>query len=226
MPWKLTSGNDIVIEAAGDSVTIYEIKAGSAKSSKTLTPAPLPTAKASTKGKKFQIQLQIPNEEFKRYDLHLQPYTAADTVITINGKPVTKHRTNTGGRWSIALYDLRAWKGKIIKIEGELQSLPGAKVAPKTTMDAWVVADRKVDAPDHNNKDLPFLISQKFRRITQQVLKAAAIEIAGSSDQTPMAIKIAKAQEKKTKPIKTTPVLPSPIPSTTPPKLLTPKANF
>ena len=66
-------------------------------------------------------------------------------------------------------------------------------------MDAWVIADRKVDAPDHDNKDLPFLISQKHRRITQQILDKAPIEIAGASDKTPMAIKIAKLLEKKNK---------------------------
>lgn len=197
MPWKLTSGEDITIEAAGDSVTIYEIELGAPKSTKALTPAPLPSAKGSTKGKKFQIEIQVPNEDFKRFDLHLQPYTSADTVITIDGKAVTEHRTNTGGNWSIALYDLRAWKGKTIKVEGELLSLPNAKVKPVTTIDAWVIADRKVNAPDNNNKDVPFLISQKYRRLTQQVLKGSPIEIAGSSDQTPMAVKIAKSQEKK-----------------------------
>jgi len=194
MPWALRSGEEIMMETPGDTVTIYEIEPGAPKVTEALTPAPLPEAKASTGDKTFSIEIRVPDEQFKRYDLHLQPATAADTAITIDGKPVTKHRTNTGGRWSIALYDLRPWRGKTLTIEGQLLGLPSAKMAGKTVkMDAWIIADRRVDAPDHDNEGLPFLISQKHRRITRQLLDGAAIVVAGSSDETPLARKLAKA---------------------------------
>ena len=196
MPWAFHSGEDIRITAPGDTVTVYEIDPGEPMVTEALTPPPLPEAEASTGDTSFHIEIAIPDEEFKRYDLHLQPATTADTAITINGKPVREHRTNTGGRWSISSYDLRRWRGESLSIEGKLLSLPDTGVEGKTVkLDAWIIADRKVNAPDHEDEGLPFLISQKYRRLTQQILNTVEIEVAGTSNETPLARKITKAKE-------------------------------
>jgi hypothetical protein len=195
MPWQLTSGEDITIVAAGDSATVYELEPGVPTVTTALSPAPLPDAKATMGDKTFRFEIEVPDEEFKRYDLYLQSAVTADTAITINGDIVTKHRVNTGGRWTAGLYDLRRWRGKTLAIEGQLIGLPSANtVGKRVTMDAWIIADRKVDAPDHDNRDLPFLISQQYRRITQHVLKDAAIIVATSADDTPLAQKLSKAK--------------------------------
>ncbi len=184
MAWKLNSGEDITIEAAGDTVTVYEIERGAPKVTKALTPAPLPDAQASVDGRTFHFEIQVPDEQFKRYDLYLQPATSADTAIMINSKPVTGHRVNTSDRWTVCLYDLRQWRGKTVQIEGQLTGLPSAEVeGRKVKMNAWIIADRKVNAPVHDDADLPFLISQQYRRITQQLLRDAFIVVAtGSND--------------------------------------------
>jgi hypothetical protein len=202
MPWKLTSGKDITIEAAGETVTVYELEPGAPRSSMALTPDSLPDTTATLEDKSFRLEIHVPDEEFQRYDLYLQSTTTADTAITINGSLVTKHRVNTGGRWTAGLYDLREFRGLTLMIEGQLIGLPsdGAE-GRKVKVDAWIIADRKVDAPRHNgadydNADLPFLISQRYRRITQQILNAANIRIAASSNDTPLAQKVARAQKK------------------------------
>lgn len=202
MPWKLTSGKDITIEAAGETVTVYELEPGAPRSSMALTPDSLPDTTATLEDKSFRLEIHVPDEEFQRYDLYLQSTTTADTAITINGSLVTKHRVNTGGRWTAGLYDLREFRGRTLMIEGQLIGLPsdGAE-GRKVKVDAWIIADRKVDAPrhsgaDYDNANLPFLISQQYRRITQQILNAANIRIAASSNDTPLAQKVARAQKK------------------------------
>ena len=61
-----------------------------------------------------------------------------------------------------------------------------------------------MNAPDHDNAGLPFLISQKHRRLTQQVLDGAPIVVASSSSDTPLVRKLAKAASS---PIPSAPVL-------------------
>lgn len=98
------------------------------------------------------------------------------------------------------MYDLRTWRGKDLKIEGQLIGVPSANVTGKRVhLNAWLIVDRKVNAPPHNNSDLPFLISQEYRRITQHILKDATIVVAASSNETTLAIKLIKAQQKKNK---------------------------
>ncbi|MCP4786814.1 MAG: hypothetical protein GY903_20550 [Fuerstiella sp.] len=202
MPWRLTSGKDITIEAAGDTVTIYELDPGVPTASMALTPDPLPAATATVEDQSFRFGIQVPDEEFLRYDLYLQSSTTADTVITINGVPVTKHRVNTGGRWTAGLYDLRKFRGRTLTIEGQLIGLPSDEPEGREVKaDAWIIADRRVDAPKHDGAvhdkaDLPFLISQQHRRITQQILNAANISVAANSDLTPLAQKLARARKK------------------------------
>jgi hypothetical protein len=202
MPWRLTSGEDITIEAAGDTVTVFEIEPGVPKVAMALTPNPLPDSAATIEDESFRLEIQVPDEEFQRYDLHVQSNTTADTAITINGSLVTKHRVNTGGRWTAGLYDLREFRGKTLAVEGQLIGLPSdGTEGKKVNVDAWIIADREVHAPDHDgavqdNADLPFRISQQYRRITQQILKAAKISVASCSNLTPLARKLARAQKK------------------------------
>jgi hypothetical protein len=197
MPWKLTSGQDIAIKAAGDTVTVYELEPGSPIVSSHLAPDPLPDLKADVDDKSVRIELVVPDEDFKRYDLYLQSTTTADTVITVNGELVTEHRVNTGGRWTAGLYDLRRWRGKTLTIDGQVLCLPNAGLeGKKVKITAWLIADRTVDASDHDNTDLPLLISQKHRRVTQPILRDVAITVAGSADDTPLARKMRDEQKK------------------------------
>lgn len=197
MPWQLTSGEDIKIKAAGKTVTVYEIESGTPKVSTALTPAPLPEAKATVSEKTFRFEIKVPDEEFKRYDLYLQSDAIADTNLTINGTAVEEHRVNSGGRWTVGLYDLRDWHGKTLTVEGQLICLPSAGLEGQpVNMDAWIIADRRVDAPEHDNRDLPYLISQKYRRITQHILKDAAVIVASSSNDTQLAKKLSLSQRK------------------------------
>ena|GEM_PF-1627282 len=198
MPWKLTSGQPFSIDAAGDTVIIYEIEPGQRKSMELLTPQPIPPAKSSVSEKRFSFEIGVPDEAFKRHDLLIQYTAMADTSITINGHPLSDHRVNSVGRWTVAMYDLRTWRGKDLKIEGQLIGVPSANVTGKRVrLNAWLIVDRKVNAPLHNNTDLPFLISQEYRRITQHILKDASIVVATSSNETKLAIKLIEAQQKK-----------------------------
>ena len=197
MPWILKSGQDIKIEVAGDTVTVYEIEPGLPKSSKIIKPASLPTYKTSIKGDTFKIEIKVPNEIFKRFDLYLQSNAIADTVITINTEPVAEHRVNSGKRWTACLYDLRKWKGKTISVSGQLIGLPSASIKGKTVkLTGWIIADRKVSSSSQDKSNLPFLISQHYRRITKKLFKEESITIAGSSNETPLAKKLAKQRKK------------------------------
>jgi hypothetical protein len=132
LPGELVSGVEIFIKAAGDSVTVYELEPGAPKGTSRLTPAPLPEVEGETDETTFSLRIKVPDETFQRHDLLLQSTTTADTEISINGDPVSEHRVNSGGRWTVSLYDLRQWRGQTLDIRGRLLGVPAVNEAGRT----------------------------------------------------------------------------------------------
>jgi len=199
MPWKLTSGASFSITVPGDSVMLFEIEAGTPKKSTTITPEPLPRAKAAVEGKKYVAEFMIPDEDFKRYDfvpvIRGGRSVICDTLITVNGKALAPNRVVNGGAWTIAQFDLRQFRGKKVRIEGELVNLRDSK--EKTAkMDGWLVVDRPVKAPEANEPNVPFSISQHHRRITEDLFDKVDMPIARKVDDSPLARKMAEQAKK------------------------------
>lgn len=179
MPWPLTSNEDFPVTLPGDSVMIFQVETGKPKKAERIKAKPLPPHKGLVNGSAFHIELEMPDEAFKRCDLLLQSWNSVEPEITINGRPVTHHRFSQGKRWSLALFDLKKYRGKNISIKGRLLPLPGAKVTRnRVEMEAWLTVDRKVMAPLADDPGLPFLVSQQYRRITEALIKKRPVQIS------------------------------------------------
>jgi hypothetical protein len=149
---------------------LLEIEPGAPEVESRVRPEPLPTPAAQTVDRAFSIQLTVTNDEFSRYDLLVQTWSADDTAIEIDDAPASPDQRQQASRWTIARYDLRDFRGRAIRIEGARSQAEG-EYRP-VSMEAWLVADRRVD--DHHEtpeEGLPFAISQDFRRVTENVLQ-------------------------------------------------------
>jgi hypothetical protein len=173
MPWKLVSGQPIEIKVPGDSVMVLEIEPGTSVCTSPARPDPLPASRAESGDGTFLLHLNIPDEDFARYDLVVQTWAAVDTAIGIDGKSVTPDQRQQATRWTIAQYDLRDHRGRTIVVSGSRNSADGRNDAParRAPTEAWLVVDRGVDAPaEALEAGLPFAISHGYRRLTQNVL--------------------------------------------------------
>lgn len=195
MPWKLTSGKPISITVPGDSVMLFEIEPGAPKKATAITPKPLPEAKTMVEGKKYVAEFMIPDEDFKRYDfipvIRGRRSMVCDTLITVNGKAMAPKRVVHGRSWTIAQFDLRKFRGKTVRIEGELVNIKDSK-AKTAKLDGWLVVDRPVEAPEATEPNVPFSISQHHRRITENLFKKIDMPIARKVDDSPLARKMAE----------------------------------
>lgn len=193
MPWTLNSGKAFDVAVPGDSVMILEIEPGTAGSSKLLAPEPLPSSKGAIEDGSFSIETKVPDEEFKRFDIVVQPWARVGSSIKINGQPVRQDRVQGSARWSISSYDLRPHRGTAVKIDGELVALSDGENNRKVAMEAWLIVDRKVNAPESHIPDLPFPISQHYRRLTHPVIPKASIAVTRVDKDTPLAKKLASS---------------------------------
>ena len=111
-------------------------------------------------------------------DLLVQPWAAVEIAIEIDGKPVSPDQRQQATRWTLARYDLRNHRGQSILIHGTRKTPDGGNDAVRRTvpMEAWLVADRQPDVePEDVRRELPFAISQRHRRITQNVIPKTPI---------------------------------------------------
>ena len=167
MPWKLVSGQPISISVPGDSVMLFEIEPGTPEVESSICPESLPTFGSDVVDGGFSIQLDIPDDDFARYDLLVQTWAPVDTVIRIDGEPVSPDQRQRAARWTVARYDLRDYLGRTISVEGSRSDDQEHKVPTEV----WLVVDRTVDVPEtYTDTGLPFAISQRFRRLTQNLL--------------------------------------------------------
>jgi hypothetical protein len=167
MPWKLVSGQPISISVPGDSVMLFEIEPGAPEVESSICPASLPTSGFHVVDGAFSMQLSIPDHDFARYDLLVQAWASVDTVIKIDGEPVSPDQRQQASRWTVARYDLRDYVGRRVAIEGSRSDDQEHKVPTEV----WLVVDRRVDVPEtYTDTGLPFAISQRFRRRTQNLL--------------------------------------------------------
>ena len=127
MPWKLVSGQPIEINVPGDSVMVLEIEPGTSVRTSPARPDPLPASRAESGDGTFLLHLNIPDEDFARYDLLVQTWAAVDTAIGIDGKSVTPDQRQQVTRWTIARYDLRDHRGHTITVNGSRNSADGRK---------------------------------------------------------------------------------------------------
>ncbi len=184
MPWRLVSGKAFGLAIPGDSVVVYELEPGEPLTGRVLTPDPLPESRADLKQDIFELALQIPDDRSKRYDLLVQPWSVADAVVEINGRPAQPWRRMRGKGWSVAAYDLRGYRGRKLIARGRLVSSDGKPKGPKprpVALDVWLVADRPVAARPAAERDpLPFPISQHYRRLTQHLISKKPLRISAA----------------------------------------------
>lgn len=183
-PWRLTSGESFSVTVPGDSVVVYEIEPGAARSAKQALAKPLPSFEATTAPEGFALDLQIPDEEFPRNDLIVQSWALVDAELEINGHAAKPTRVREGRSWTLFVYDMRLYKGRKIRAEAKLTAMPEAGLTPQggADVEVWLLADRKVDAPAVKQApNLPFAISQNHRRLTQELIAKSEIIVASSS---------------------------------------------
>ena len=180
MPWRLVSGKAFEVGIPGDTTVIYEIDRGLPMVGKAIELAAMPLAEARVKNDTFIMQLQIPDEAMQRCDLLVQPWGTALSELEINGKPIAPNRRQIGKAWSLSAYDLRALRGTTVEVSGQLVPTKEAKLPRdrKMEMEAWLVLDRKVDAPVAPSMGtIPFPIAQDYRRQTQAVIPKTDIKV-------------------------------------------------
>jgi hypothetical protein len=180
MPWKLVSGTAFEVGIPGDTTVIYEIESGLPRVGNAVKPNALPSAKTQVKDDSFTIELRVPNEKMQRCDLLIQPWGTAVSEIKLNGRPVEPNRRQIGKTWSLSAYDLRALRGQTVKISGQLVSTETPKL-PKdgmVPMEAWLVVDRKVAAPEVPDPgNYPYPIGNGYRRQTQELIPKRGVKV-------------------------------------------------
>jgi hypothetical protein len=173
MPWGLVSGRPMAVPIPGDSVMVFEIEPGPPAVESAAQPKPLPEFQAEIGEGAFSLKLSIPDEEFPRFDLHVQPWAAVEIAVRIDEAPVSPVQRQQATRWTMSRYDLREYRGRNIVIEGTRKMADGESTASvkKFPTEVWLVVDRPVDTVSSVCGDeLPFPILQKHRRITQNVI--------------------------------------------------------
>ena len=170
LPWELVSGESFSVSVPGNSVLVYEISKGKAKTDEVVVVKDLPpVVKSKCDKNSYSITLKIPDEEFPHYELFLYHGVLGNIEPSqpmVNGKPLQLKRSTKSGE-IITTYDLRSFRGKTITIAGKTAS------EKECIKQAWLVADRKVQQTlntKNSNDVLPWAIGQNYRRITQQVL--------------------------------------------------------
>jgi hypothetical protein len=200
MPWPLLSGEAFEIDVPGDSVMVFDLEPGEPRSARAVSPRPLPAADHSVKGERFEIVLEVPDEAFKRFDLLIEPWALVSAAVTLNGKAAAPGRFRHGKGWTLSSYDLRPFRGRAVKISGELVAAPLSRLRGdrKVTMDAWLVVDRAVDVPTRaQDPGMPLSISQRYRRLTQQTIPKTSIRVARTDADSELAKRLSAAQKKR-----------------------------
>lgn len=132
----------------------------------------------------------------------IEPWAVVSADARLDGKPTPPNRFQHGKRWTLSSYDLRALRGRALKITGELVAPPQTRLRSdrKVTMDAWLVVDRRVDVPERTQDPrLPLSVSQQFRRLTVEVLPKSAIRVARTSADTELAKRLSAVKARKPK---------------------------
>ena len=175
MSWKMTSGENFKIDVPGDSVVVYELEPGTSAVKSMIVSAPLPPVETHLDEDRFSLTLEIPDEEFERFDLMIEPWALARSELTINGEKADPNRYQTGKRWTLSAYDLRPYRGKTIRVAGYLKVVDptGIRADRKVAMDAWLVVDRKAPlstpVADHERRLPPTRFSDS-RRLTVKAI--------------------------------------------------------
>ncbi|MHC5055435.1 MAG: alpha-amylase family protein [Planctomycetota bacterium] len=202
MPWRLASGTAFEVDVPGDSVMVFEVEPGAPRTARAAAPLPLPPPCSKVDGARFEVDIAVPDEEFMRFDLLIEPWAVVSADVAIDGEVAAPNRFQNGKRWTLASYDLRALRGRNLKVTGELVAPPQTRLRSdrKVTMDAWLVVDRRVDVPPRpQDPRLPLSISQQYRRLTQEVVPKTAIRVARTSADSELAKRLAAAAEKSRK---------------------------
>jgi len=183
MPWRLTGGRAFDVTIPAESVEIFELEPGSPTSARAVAAPPLPPAVAKVAEDTFELTFRVPDEQFQRCELIVLAGAPVEVSLDINATPAGPSRFNKGKRWAIHGWDLRSRRGEALKITGRLaapKDTPHLGRDRKVTIDAWLIADRKVDdcPPAPNPSDaVPFAVSQGFRRVSRRLISGKRIEV-------------------------------------------------
>jgi hypothetical protein len=180
MPWKLVSGSPFEILVPGDSTLVYEIEPGPAQTDRRLTPHDLPAAKVAKNEEGFTIELAVPDEELPRYDLLVQCWAMVRARLKVNGRSIEPRQYRLGHRWTLAAYDLRAYRGKNVRATGVVGAIMNHE-PPKSRramIEAWLTADCMVDAePATAMPHMPYALGQSYRRLSHNLLAQSPFRI-------------------------------------------------
>ncbi len=180
MPWKLVSGNDFLVKVPGDSVIVYELEPGEPKSGIEKAPQPLPPFKSKIEMTSFELEIIVPDEEMKRYDLLIQPWGKVGVALTVNGQAVEPTKAVEAKQWTLYAFNLREYRGRTLNIQAKITA-GKYETPPKNSevaLQAWLVAGRRIDAEaKRQDRNLPFAISQNYRRISQELVPRTTFQI-------------------------------------------------
>jgi len=180
MPWKLVSGRAFEIRVPGDSTLVYELEPGEAASAARLMPPDLPAYNTDRSEEGFRIELAVPDEDLPRYDLLVQCWAMVAARITVDGNTIQPRQLRSGRRWTLAAYDLRAYRGRTVQVTGQVGTTRDheAPKSHKAFVEAWLTVDRAVDAePAKLCPNMPYAIGQAYRRMSRNLVPKSSFRI-------------------------------------------------
>ncbi|NQT88903.1 hypothetical protein HQ560_19200, partial [bacterium] len=141
----MVSGKPIELTIPGYTTQVIELEPGPDMSSFKVNP---PAAPAGTLADgAYTMDVTLPDGDIATCDLALI-IRGGEPAVTVDGKLTPPSRTNAGSGWKMQTLDLRAHKGKTVRIAISTASPPADKavIFPKpslpTTVEAWLILDR------------------------------------------------------------------------------------
>ena len=178
-----SSGTPIRLPIPGCTVLVCELEPGEARSAdKVEEPSALRAAAKLTPNaagaEMLRVVVPVPDEDMPRCEVvlvaHTRQHGEVMFPVTLNGEAVTT-RVGRGDDWVMQSVDVRSRRGRPAEVEFVLN--PGKDATPfdrpAVTVDAWVVADRAVEAGGPPTADL-LPIAPRHRRQTLAVMQGTA----------------------------------------------------
>jgi len=175
LPYKLTSGKSFTLDVPGDYTAVYEILPGAPlTSTPPIKAAPLEKPEVKLSGKKLDISMNIPKDDFKTFNLIMETRNGtAPPAVTINSEKAAFKRVNHSDRWWIMELDLKKYIGSKVNISYDFSKIKTIKKS-KLMLSLYLTADRKINMPEDKkthfigSEKLPYAHSEGYRRINMK----------------------------------------------------------
>jgi len=100
--------------------------------------------------------------------------------IKVDGKVIEPRQFRSGRRWTVAAYDLRAYRGRTIEVAGLVRPIKDHEVpkSGKAFVEAWLTVDRAVKVEQAKVRpNMPYAIGQAYRRINHNIVPKSSFRL-------------------------------------------------